>query len=298
MVTVNKCVPEVQTKTRTYTVNTMVPKTKMVPYKVAVPYTEQVEQSYTVCTPYTEQVVQNYTVMEPSYSTVQQSYTVCTPYTEQVSQNYVVCTPYTEQVAQNYTVMESSQVQKTGTKMVCQTYNETLTRTVTKDMGSWQCQTMEVPVSSCGSCGGRTGILARLMSCRSRCASACVSSCGDCSSCGGCDAGCGTTMTTVQKRVWVPNVVTEEVPCTVTRSKMVPQEYNYMVTVCTPVTKTRMVNVTKYKRTKPRLVWLTSVSTKNETKTREVKVCKNAGCNQATYLQRNQVQERNQDSYG
>ena len=178
-VMVNKWVPTKEKRTRTYCVNKMVPKTRVEKYRVAVPYTVDVEQKYNVCVPYTEKVVQKYTVCEPHYSTVKQSYKVCTPYTEVVEQKYKVCVPYTEEVEQKYVVNVPHKEERKGTRMVCKTYQEEVVQKCTKDMGSWECQTVEV---ACNPCGGRTGLLGRLLS-RSRC----DSGCGGCSDCGGCN---------------------------------------------------------------------------------------------------------------
>ena len=59
--------------------------------------------------------------------------------------------------------------------------------------------------------------------------------CGGCEDCGATAGGCAPT-TTVCQKVWVPNVVTKEVPVTVCKTVVENQPYEYCVTVCKPET--------------------------------------------------------------
>ena len=146
------------------------------------------------------------------------------------------------------TVTNAVPVTRTRTVQVC--VPTTTMKTVTKDYGHWEEQVVEAaPVqtesygcgSSMGGCGTST---VSYGGCGSSCGG-CSSGCGGCeSSCGGCSSGCGdgcgassvslgagsgcgapvaSSCGTQTKRVWVPNVVTEQVPVTssTTRSEVV-----------------------------------------------------------------------------
>ena len=85
---------------------------------------------------------------------------------------------------------------------------------------------------------------------------------------------------TCTKSVWVPNIVTEEVPYTVYRQQMESVPYTYTVTVCKPETRTRTVPVTTY-NTEERTRNYTVTVCKPETRTRTVNVveCKTETAN-------------------
>jgi hypothetical protein len=167
------------------------------------------------------------------YHDVVQDYTVCVPVTTEVDQTYTVNVPHTET--------------KTGVRKVCRLVPTTTYKTVTKDCGHYENQLVEVPAcgSSARGCGG----------------------CGDC-------GGCATpATTTVCRKVWVSNVVTEQVPVTACERQITEEPYTYTVTVCKPETHTRKVKVTKYEQqTKQRTVKVCKYET--QTKTRPVQVCK------------------------
>ncbi len=44
--------------------------------------------------------------------------------------------------------------------------------------------------------------------------------------------GCAPATTTVCRRVWVPNIVTEQITVTTYQNQMSTQEYTYTVTLC------------------------------------------------------------------
>ncbi len=100
----------------------------------------------------------------------------------------------------------------------------------------------------------RVGLLARCrLARRSRGCNGCQADCGcngGCSDgCGdGCgdDCGCAPQTTTVCKKVWVPNLVTKEVPVTVCKTVMEEQPYEYCVTVCKPETRTCKVRSARW----------------------------------------------------
>ena len=73
----------------------------------------------------------------------------------------------------------------------------------------------------------------------------------------------------VRRRVWVPNVVQQQVPYTVNQQRVQQQTYNYPVTVCRPETRTRTVRRHEQQmQTFTRIVPVTEYQ--QEKKTREV----------------------------
>jgi len=128
----------------------------------------------------------------------------------------------------------------------------TTTRTVTRDMGSYQTIQEEVPVSS--GCGVSTGYSTSVSG---GCGSTVSSGCGCAApapACGcaapvapacGCGSGAGSVVDSgsaygggvapatrmVCKKVWVPNVVTEEVPVTTMQQQSSEETYTYNVTL-------------------------------------------------------------------
>ena len=73
------------------------------------------------------------------------------------------------------------------------------------------------------------------------------------------------------KRVWVPNVVTEQVPYTVNKAVWEDVPYEYTVTVNRPETRTRTVPVTRM-RTEQRTRMVTVNRCRQEERSREVPV--------------------------
>ena len=187
----------------------------------------------------------------PETKAVEQTYTVMVPKTETRTVNYTVCKPVFETRTQTYTVCVPHAETRQGTRVVCKVVPTKETRTVCRDRGHWEerviaCQSC----GGCGNCGRRRG----------------------CGSCGGCGSCAPATRTC---RVWVPNIVQEEVEVTVRRvvKESVPCEYTVTVnkleertrdvkvckmvseqksrevqcTVCVPEQRTRTCNVTTYK---------------------------------------------------
>lgn len=175
-------------------------------------------------------------VMKPE--TRERSYTVTkrVPYTETLTQEYVVMVqktqmrkvtqtvykPVTKEVTQAFTVMVPHQEMRQGVRQVPVCEPVTYTRTVCVDRGHWETRTIQVPCVGYGyGYGYRRG-------------------CGGCGSCGSCAP---PPMTTQCIRVWVPSIVHEQVQQTVLQTKLVPQNYQYAVTVCKPEQRTRTVQV-------------------------------------------------------
>jgi hypothetical protein len=87
----------------------------------------------------------------------------------------------------------------------------------------------------------------------------------------GCDSGCGPTVVTVQKQVWVAQPVTRTEKVQVSKCVPSEEEYEYVEVSHKPVTKTVMEKVTTYnevKKTRP----VTYNVCKPVTKTEMVKV--------------------------
>jgi hypothetical protein len=141
---------------------------------------------------------------------------------------------------------------------------ETSTRTVSRDRGHWETQQVEV---ACGGCG------------KGNSWGGCESSCGGCGGCGsGCGGrgsdggGCAAFSRTVCRRLWVPNVVTEEVPVTTYRNCTEEVPYEYSVTVCRPEERTRTVNVCTF-RSEERTKSVPVTRYRDESRTRTVRQC-------------------------
>jgi len=219
-----KTVPVTETKYRTKVVNKPVTETKTIEYSVLVPVKSEKTVELTESVPVWTEVPEEYTVRVPQLVEVPETYTVKVPQLRDETFTYTVNVPHAVTEQRMRTVTNAVPVTRTRTIQVC--VPQTTTKCVTKDYGHWEERVVEAPASSvssgpgagmgCGSRRGGCGLLGRLhghhrsCGCRS-CASAC-SSCG--SNCGGgCGAGngCGATKT---QRVWVPNVVTENVPVT------------------------------------------------------------------------------------
>ena len=112
--------------------------------------------------------------------------------------------PYTEQIAQSYNVCVPVTQTHTATRSVTKCVPVTTMKTVTKDMGSYQCQAVECPHDR------------RLRMPRNA---------------------------SIYKKVWVPNLVCEQVPCTTYQRQTCEVPYTYTTTSYTTETRTRMVNV-------------------------------------------------------
>jgi len=208
--------------------------------------TEQRERRYTVykCVPEVHEETRHYTVMVPHERTKDVEYTVCKPVWETVTKKYHVKVPvWSEEqydyhvrvpvwrdVEKTYTVMVPHREKRTGTRTVCRVVPVTKTRTVRRDHGHWEERHYEVPCHGCSGCG-YSGV------CHS----------GGCYPGHGCTAQCVPCTRTVCKRVWVPNIVEEEVEYTCYKKVYDEQPYDYYVTVCRPEQRTRVHKVCDYK---------------------------------------------------
>ena len=232
------CVPQWTTETRSVmsTVYDYETRQRTVTRYRCVPETKPVTQTYTVQVPEMRTRTVNYTVQVPVTRHVEREYSVRVPVYRDVQQTYQVSVPVYRTVEQQYTAMVPQQVRRSGVRNVCQTVPVTQTRTICRDRGHWETRQFEVPCRQTG-CGGLLGRR-------------------DCGHCGGCHP-CGC-MTVVCKRVWVPNIVQEQVPVTYYKTQVVQKPYEYIATVCRPETRTRQVRVCDYR---------------SEQRTRTVKVC-------------------------
>ena len=153
--------------------------------------------------------------------------------------------PYTEEIEQTYTVQVPMQETVSAERTVTKCVPVTTMRTVTRDRGSYECQAVQV---ACGGCN---------RGCRN-----------------GCNDACGGTKT-VYKRVHVPNLVTEEVPCTTYERQTTKVPYTYTVTRCKTETRTRKVPVTRCKtETRTRKVSVTKCRPEQRTRMVQVQKCR------------------------
>jgi len=124
--------------------------------------------------------------------------------------NVKVCKPVTVQEQRTCTTYTKETVQKQGFRTVCRKVPVCEYKTVTKDCGHWEHQCVQ------------TGCKTKKTCC-----------------------GCETVPTYKNKRVWVPNCVTTQVPVHTCRTESVQEPYTYCETICKPCTKTETVNVCK-----------------------------------------------------
>ena len=240
---VSRSVPVTEEKIRVKKV--MVPKTetKTVEYTVTVPVKSEKSVEVVSTVPVWSEETETYTIKVPKLVDVEEEYTVMVPAVKDVPFTYTVNVPYTQTETRMKTVTSAVPVTKTRTIEHC--VPVTTTKTVTKDVGHWQTQVVEVPASSTPVYPSGCGSVAYGSSSCGSSACGTVSSCGGCAtvrSCGGCgmsssnscggmsyapaaSTSCGTT--TMTKRVWVPNIVTETVP--VVEKTTQTQEIKYTV---------------------------------------------------------------------
>ncbi len=182
---------------------------------------EQRQRSFTVCrrVPYQETVTQAYTVMVQKTQMKRIVETVYKPVMHTVNQQYTVMVPHCEQ--------------RQGVQHVVQCYPVQETRAVCVDRGHWETREVQVPCGGypvrCGGCAGYGyygGSYGR----------------GACGTCGGCGT-CPPPTVTRCVRVWVPQIVQQQVAYTVMKQQLVARPYTYNVTVCKPETRVRQVQV-------------------------------------------------------
>ena len=246
------CQPEVQYVEKTIYVPQMVSETRTVNvtkyrteererrYMVhrCVPETTQVEQKYIVMVPQQKERTVEYTVNVPVTRDVEQKYWVCVPKYEDVEKSYQVKVPVWDEVEKTCTVLVPHREQRQGTRTVCKVVPVKEKRTVTCDRGHWEVQTSEV-------------------------------------ACGKCLSGCAPRVYRVCKRVWVPNVVTEEVEVTVCRRQTEEVPYEYCVTVMKPEQRSYTQKVCNWKtETRTRTVRICKTEREQRTRTIQVRECK------------------------
>ena len=195
-------------------------ETQVVERTIYVP--QQVMESRTVtvteCRPEVRERTYNVCRRVPYQETRTEEYTVMVQKTEMRTVVQTVCKPVVKQVERTYTVMVPHQETRQAVRTVAHCVPVHSTRTVCVDEGRWEVRSYQVP-----------------------CAPVCRPVCGGC---GGCNA-CGPQFVTRCCRVWVPNIVHREIPCTVMKYQTVQQPYEYCVTVCRPETRSCKVNVTE-----------------------------------------------------
>ena len=159
------------------------------------------------------------TVMVPEQRTRVEKYTVMRPVTRTVAQTYKVQVPVWQEVPQSYTVQVPQVEVRQAYRTTCRKVPVTVMKTVCRDAGCWVNQTAQVP--ACDPCGR-------------------------------------AVMRTVCRPVYMPKMVSEQVPVTCYKTEQVQVPYQYNVTVCKPQVRTRTVRVCNYRM---------------ETRQRNVQVC-------------------------
>ncbi len=238
---VYKTIPVTETKYRTKMVNVPHTETKTIEYTVTVPVKSEKTVDVTESVPVWKEVSEDYIVKVPTLIDVEETYTVQVPTLRDETFTYTVNVPYP--VTEEKTRTVTTAVPVTKTREVERCVPVTTMQSVCKDYGHWEDRVEEVaaapmmaaPASSSCAGGGYTMVTVRSGLFGRRCCKV-ATSCGGCSSCesacgaeaagcgsaaGGCgsDAGCGTSSdmgagcgtTTVTRKVWVPNMVTEDV---------------------------------------------------------------------------------------
>lgn len=264
------CVPQWVTEKRVVTCTQYVPeqRTKTVTCYKLVPEVKEVTRQCTVMVPEVRTRTVNYTVCKPVYETKTCEYQVRVPVYRDVEQTYTCRVPRYKTVEKTYTAMVPTREKREGVRKVCKVVQETEMRSCTVDEGHWDTQMVEVP---CTPAPARTGLLGRCRLFRRTACSAdsccgCASGC-DCDGCGAGDCGC-TPTTTVCQKVWVPNLVTKEVPVAVCKTVVEEVPCEYWVTVCKPETRTCHVQVCEWETvTKTRTVRVCDYQTETRTKT-------------------------------
>ncbi len=247
-------VPKTESKTIEYSV--LVPETsqKTVELVETVPVWKDVSETYTVKVPHVEEQPEEYEVEVPKLRDEQFTYTVYVPKAETQTKSQTV----TNAVPVTKTRTVQVCIPTTNTQTVTRDYGHWETR-VDEVVVSGMTFATEQPSSvSYGSgCGFNMGGCGSYVTGGIGCSASVgcgpqrgCGSCGDCSDCGGCGSmgahtGCGSfhaagvvpdcgysvaatpTTQTVSRRVWVPNVVTEEVP--VVENQTHTQEVAYTV---------------------------------------------------------------------
>lgn len=176
------------------------------------------ETRVVTCTEYCREVQQREVTVArcvPEVREVRQQYVVMVPQVRERERVTTVMVPTTRQVEQTYMVCVPEQVVRQGTRTVCKPVMVEETRSVCRDMGHWEQCTVERPVYRVG-CFGRPR-------------------CGDCP-----QTVCCT------RRVWVPNVVQEQVPVKVCKYETVQEPCEYTTTVYRQEKRVRNVQVCQY----------------------------------------------------
>ncbi len=144
--------------------------------------------------------------------------TVLVPEVRQKTVQHTVCKPVYRTETRQYTVMVPYTETLQGVRQVCKLVPTTVTKTVCEDQGHWEERPCEPATCAPATCAPAT------------CApEACAAAC---------------EMPT--RKVWVPNVVTRQVPVTCMKPTMVEEPYTYTVLRCRPEVRTCTVNVCDY----------------------------------------------------
>ena len=237
-------IPKTETKSVDYNVLVPQQQEKVVQVTESVPVWNEVQETYTVKVPTVVDVPEQYTVRVPQLRDETFTYTVQVPQTQ--TQQRIQRVTNAVPVTKSRTIQVSRPVTRTQTVTRDHGHWEMIVEEVAA-ASSYAAPTAGISMGGCGTgttyvngCGGMSptysyngcgqavssacGGCGRTAGCGSRCGcqSAAVASCGTAAGCGSisgvasnapsCGVASAPTVRTVTRRVWVPNVVTEEVP--------------------------------------------------------------------------------------
>ncbi|MEM9941924.1 MAG: hypothetical protein AAF939_10060 [Planctomycetota bacterium] len=122
-----------------------IPREEIVNYKVAIPYTENVDETYFVNVPYEQEITRNIPIKIQTPRTVEKTYQVKIPVTEHRTHTFNIEVPY--------------EVMRTQYRVITRQVPVTKYRTITRDMGSWRREQVSTPTCTlfsdacgCSSC--------------------------------------------------------------------------------------------------------------------------------------------------
>ena len=189
----------------------------------------------TECRPESRKRMVTYHKPVPETRQVTENFTVLVKHKKTRTVECMVAKPVWEEVEHQYTVCVPHQETRKGVRKVCRPIKVQATRTVCRDEGHWK-------KVAC-SCGG----------------------CHPCGVCGGRGTHC----------VWVPKIVTEEVPVTLLKTEIVDEPFEHTVTVFKKELKTRMVKVCRFvpeKKTREQIYYV--CVPEQRSRTRNITTCK------------------------
>jgi len=257
-VTVYKSVPVTEERVCIETVYVPTTETKTVEYTVPIPIQEEKTREYKTTVPVWTEQEEQYTVQVPVLVEVPETYMVKVPVVEEVPCTYTVMVPTPEKRVVMRNQVNVVPVPKTRTVTHCVPVVKTML--VDKDYGHWESRVVDAGCSGYAECAPAA------------CAPAACA-----------PAACAPAAKAACRKVWVPNIVKEEV--TVVEEQYQTQQIQYLayeqcveqvpyecLSVCyRPETRTGTMKVVKYVD-QPCTRTRVNVQYKDEVRTRTKKV--------------------------